>query len=126
MSEHETILMKLREVAAARQTVYYSDLGDLIGLDMSNPGDRYRLSDILGDINIAEHAEGRPMISAVAVLKESGLHEADMRPGVGFFNIAHEQLGLYGGSKDSNEQLGFWIPELMRVHDYWAQAFSPQ
>ena len=122
MSEHETILTKLTEVAAARQTVYYSELGDLIGLDMSNPGDRYSLADILGDINIAEHAEGRPMISAVAILKESSQYEAAMRPGVGFFNIANDRLGLYNGSKDPDEQLAFWIPELKRVHDYWAQA----
>ncbi len=125
MSEHEVILSKLQEVAAARETVYYSDLGDLIGLDMSHPKDRNRLSDILGDVNVAEHAEGRPMISAVAVLKESGQHEADMRPGVGFFNIAHDPLGLYSGSKDPDEQLAFWIPELTRVHDHWAQAHAP-
>ena len=119
VSEHEVILSKLQEVAAAGKTVYYSDLGDLIGLDMSQLKDRNRLSDILGDVNVAEHAEGRPMISAVAVLK------ADMRPGVGFFNIAHDPLGLYSGSKDQAEQEEFWVHELKRVYHHWAQAHAP-
>ena len=122
MSEQETILSKLREVAAARATVYYQELGDLIGLDMSNPKDRDRLSDILGDINIAEHAEGRPLVSAVAVLKESSHHNADLRPGIGFFNIAHDPLGLYNGSRDRDEQLAFWVAEIKRAHDCWSQA----
>ncbi len=122
MSEQETILSKLRETAAARATVYYQELGDLIGLDMSNPKDRDRLSDILGDINIAEHAEGRPLVSAVAVLKESGQHEAGTRPGIGFFNIAHDPLGLYNGSRDRDEQLAFWVAEIKRAHDCWSQG----
>ena len=122
MSKQEAILSKLKETAAARATVYYQELGDLIGLNMSSLKERERLSDILGKINIAEDAEGRPMISAVAVLKESSQYDAAMRPGVGFFNIAHNPLGRYSGSRDRDEQEAFWIAEINRVYAYWSKA----
>ena len=114
MSEDAIIRTKLVETAKEQTTIFYSDLGALIGLDMSQPDQRTELSDLLGRINIAEHEEGRPMLSAVAVLKE------EMRPGQGFFEIAH-WLGVYSGDKDPRVQEGFFIAELKRVYAYWSK-----
>lgn len=61
MSEDAIIRTKLVETAKEQTTIFYSDLGALIGLDMSQPDQRTELSDLLGRINIAEHEEGRPI-----------------------------------------------------------------
>lgn len=114
MSDYAVILQRLVETAKAEQTVTYSDLGALIGLDMGQPDQRQRLSNLLGEINTAEHHHGRPMLSAVAVLKGEG------RPGQGFFEICH-RLGVYSGDKDSRVQDEFFVAELRRVHNYWAK-----
>lgn len=112
MSDYAVIAQRLVEAAKAEQTVTYSDLGALIGLNMGQPDQRQRLSNLLGEINTEEHRHGRPMLSAVAVLKGEG------RPGQGFFEICH-WLGVYSGNKDSKVQDEFFIAELQRVHDYW-------
>lgn len=114
MSDYAIIVQRLVETAKAEQTITYSDLGALIGLDMGQPDQRQRLSNLLGEINTAEHQEGRPMLSAVAVLKD------EMRPGQGFFEICH-WLGVYDGNKDSDAQLRFFSSELRRVHDHWTK-----
>lgn len=112
MSDHAIVRQELIETAKARATISYSELGGLIGLDMGQPDQRTCLSDLLGEINIAEHDEGRPMLSAVAVLKGEG------RPGSGFFEIAR-RLGLC--SKDKRVQEEFFVAELKRVYAYWAK-----
>ena len=114
MSDHAIVRKKLIETARARETISYSELGGLIGLDMGQPDQRTCLSDLLGEINIAEHEEDRPMLSAVAVLKGEGW------PGSGFFEIARH-FGLWSGNKDPGVQEGFFIAELKRVYAYWAK-----
>lgn len=114
MSEDAVIRRSLVETAEEQTTIFYSDLGALIGLDMSQPDQRAELSDLLERINIAEHEEGRPMLSAVAVLKDG------MRPGQGFFEIAH-WIGVYDANKDPGVQERFFIAELKRVYAYWAK-----
>lgn len=114
MSEHAVIRHKLVETAEAQDTITYSELGRLIGLHMDQPDQRQRLSNLLGEINTAEHEHDRPMLSAVAVLKDEG------RPGQGFFDICH-RLGAYGGNRDSEVQDGFFVTELKRVHAYRAK-----
>lgn len=114
MSEDAIIRRSLVETAEEQTTIFYSDLGALIRLDMSQPDQRTELSDLLGRINIAEHEEGRPMLSAVAVLKD------EMRPGQGFFEIAH-RIGRYDGNKDPRVQERFFIAELKRVYACWAK-----
>lgn len=111
MDMKQVIYDELRRIAKAGVVTYYSDLARLVGLDMSSIVDRNRLSDILGEINIDEDALGRPMLSAVGLLKEAN------RPGVGFWNIA-EHLGHYSGGKDEVAQDKFWDSELKKVHAY--------
>ena len=82
----------------------------MAGLDMSQPNDRYEIGALLDDINRIEHAEDRPLLSAVVV------HKDTLIPGQGFFTLARD-LGLFTGG-DSDR---FYIGELRRVHGYWAK-----
>jgi hypothetical protein len=85
------------------------ELAPLAGLDMDLPADRVKLGDILGEISMFEHKNGRPLISVIVVHKENNM------PGNEFFRLA-KQLGIYGGGDD----LGFFVRELRRVHEYWS------
>lgn len=116
MDKETTIFRKLCEVARDQGIVSYSELGALVGLNMGDPRHRDCLSEILGEINIKEHEAGRPLISAVAVLK------GGTRPGVGFWNIAQDPIGRYGGSPDQGARDDFWVREMRRVHDLWRTA----
>lgn len=78
MNDDAVIRKKLVETAEAQKLITYSELGDLIGLDMSQIGQRQRLSKLLGRIVTTEHQQGRPILSAVVVRKD------EKRPGRGF------------------------------------------
>jgi len=107
---HEQLYEKLKEVARAGTVTYYSDIAPMAGLDMSLPNDRYEIGAILDDINQDEHAEGRPLLSAVVVQKDI------LRPGQGFFTMARD-MGLFTGDDEDR----FYSDELRRVHDYWTK-----
>jgi hypothetical protein len=104
------LIDELRKVARAHSTTYYSDLAPIVGIDTENPHFGPLIGRILDDVNRVEFAQGRPMLSAVVILKDSNI------PGSGFFTCARE-LRRYSGKDD----LGFWIEELRRVHDYWSR-----
>ncbi len=101
---------KLIEVARERTVTYYSDIAPMAGLDMSLPNDRYEIGALLDDINRVEHAQGRSLLSAVVV------HKDTLVPGQGFFTLARD-MGLFTGSDRDR----FYIEELRRVHDYWVK-----
>ena len=107
----EAINNKLREVAKSRDITYYATIAPLAGLDMGSPGDRDRISRILGDISTAEHDGGRPLLSAVVILRETN------SPGVGFVSLAKD-LGRYDGSDDDL----YWAQEVRCVHDFWSSV----
>ena len=96
---------KIRDVARNGIYVNYGDIAPLIGLDPHSP----KLFAILDCINRIEHKKGRPLLSAVVILKDANM------PGAGFFKLA-KCLGLQSQDEDN---LMFWINELRRVHDYW-------
>ncbi|MCK4324459.1 MAG: hypothetical protein KAW89_08020 [Armatimonadetes bacterium] len=104
------VYKKVKEIARAQDTINYSKLASLIGLDMSEPPERTRIGEILGEISRYEHEEGRPMLSAVVV------HAADGFPGKGFFNLARE-LGVYVGPDDV-----FFCRELEKVYEKSQEA----
>jgi hypothetical protein len=112
------LYQRLTEIAAAQSTVSYSELGDLLGLDMSNADDRLRIGEMLDEINHAEHSASRPMISAVVVHSQEGV------PGAGFFVCARE-LGRLSG-RDRQSELAFFVHELRRVHTHWAASKHAQ
>ena len=104
-----TIYEELRELAGAKQTGFYGDLAKIIGLHPRSS----RFHRTLDSINLHEHQEGRPLLSALAVARAYGV------PGSGFFNSARD-LGRYdddGG--DATTQATFWVGEVHRVWDYW-------
>ena len=105
------LYQRLIDIAAAQSTAPYSDLADLLGLDMSSPDDRLRIGEMLDEINHSEHEAGRPMISSVVVHSQEGL------PGAGFFVCARELGALT--TRNRQDELAFFVEELRRVHDYW-------
>ena len=106
--ERQSIHNKLIAIARARETTYYSDVAPLAGLNMASEFDRIRIAQVLDEISRGEHSDGKPLLSAVVILKEENV------PGKGFFNLARK-LGLHGGGDDHT----FWIEELGRVHSHW-------
>jgi hypothetical protein len=105
---NEPLYQKLKEVAFSGQVTYYSDIAPIVGLDMSHPEDRNKISVLLDDISTFEHQNGRPLLSAVVV------HRQDNIPGNGFFQMA-QRVGVYTG----RDRDIFFVEELRRVHDYW-------
>jgi hypothetical protein len=100
---------RLHEIAPQGGTVYYSEVAPLIGIDTGDPYFGARVGRVLDEMNHAERAAGRPLLSAVVIAKETG------KPGEGFFTCARE-LKRYAGRDD----LAYWVQELRRVHDYWS------
>ena len=104
----EIIYQEIIQVAKNESLTHYSDIGPLVGLNMESPADRNVMSNILDKISKNEHENGKPLLSAVVILRDENI------PGDGFFGMAQE-VGLYDGSgKDQ-----FWANELRRVYNYW-------
>jgi hypothetical protein len=89
--------------------VYYIEIAPLLGIDTGDPYFGARVGRVLDEANHAEHAAGRPLLSAVVIAKDTGM------PGEGFFTCARN-LRRYAGRDD----LAYWVEELRRVHDYWS------
>lgn len=85
------LLEKLRIVAAHRQTIFYSEIADIARLSVDNPFFDVLIGEKLDAVNHYEHAQGRPLLSAVVISKEHN------RPGIGFFSCA-QTLGLFSES----------------------------
>ena len=103
----QKIYAEILRVAKNKGMTFYSDIAPLAGLNMGMASDRSRIANILDSISTAEHRSGRPLLSAVVILKEENI------PGQGFFSLA-KRLGLYDGSDDTQ----YWTEEVRRVHDY--------
>lgn len=100
---------RLCEVARRSRVIGYREAAPLVDLDMAKPGHRRRMYIMLEQISRHEHAQGRPLLSAVVI------HLNRNTPGNGFFTLAAE-LGLFRGRC----RLTYFVSELRRVHDYWA------
>ncbi len=104
---------KLRTVAAAGGTIFYSELGPWTEHHVNSEHFGPLIGRELDEINRIEHEQGRPLLSAVVISKEYNL------PGTGFFECA-EELGHFTG----RDHVTFWIHELRRVHSYWNSSGS--
>jgi ankyrin repeat protein len=102
---------------AARKggTTTYADLAPLLDVDIDRKDDREWLAGLLRDISIHEHEQGRPMLSAVVVLK------GRQTPGQGFFDLAKKL-----GRMTSEEPEAFWRMELRRVYQQWRASGAPE
>jgi hypothetical protein len=99
----------LQEIARRGGTSYYREIAHLLGIDTGDPYFGARVGRVLDELNHAEHAAGRPLLSAVVIAKATGM------PGEGFFTCARD-LRRYTGRDD----LAYWVDELRRVHHYWS------
>ena len=102
----QVIYDKLKEVARARESTNYTEIGALVGLEPYNPD----LWKILDEINQSEHQQHHPMISALVVV------QGENKPGSGFWACAI-RLGKFTRGEDEDR---FWSDELRRVWEYWA------
>jgi hypothetical protein len=97
-------------VARKQATTTYAEIARLAGLDVDDAADRERLAGLLREISTAEHAAGRPMLTAVVV------HRGRGRPGRGFFDLARS-LGRHSAGDDA----AFFNTEVERVYTEWRQ-----
>jgi hypothetical protein len=67
---NDEIYERLKTTARNQDTAYYSDIAPLASLDMSNPEDRNKIADLLGEISLQEHREHHPLLSGVVIHKE--------------------------------------------------------
>jgi hypothetical protein len=110
--EHQAVYERLVQAARAREFVHYGELAKMLGIDMDNPHFGALVGKVLGQISEEEVAAGRPMISAIVVSRE------DMLPGKGFYKLGQELHKVDPGE----DEIGFAIRQIRRVHDYWSSA----
>jgi hypothetical protein len=97
--------------ARAREFVFYSALGEELGMDLQDEQERLRLWDVLAEISRSEVSVGRPMLSAICV------QEQDHLPGPTFLALGSE-LGLVLPGEDEVE---FAVRQIRAVHDHWSE-----
>ncbi len=98
----------LQRIASAGDLTTYAEAGQIVGMDISSPVGRTEFGHIPDEINQYEHWAGRPMISAVVMLKGENI------PGKGSFKCG-TGLGRY----DGHDYEAFRMQEVTRVHEYW-------
>ncbi|MGQ9676623.1 MAG: hypothetical protein ACUVX1_13255 [Chloroflexota bacterium] len=108
---HRVIYEELKRVAREQSLTTYGAIAPLVGLNVGLRAHRNRLNEILRDIAIYEHQQGRPLLPVVVVLSQEG------RPAQSFFKLA-QGLGLYSGQSEL-DALEFFSKEVARVHAAW-------
>ena len=106
--EYTLIQVELITAARYRGTVTYQEIAKILGLPLTGNFMQKRVGTILGEISRDEHANGRSMLSAVAV-------GVDGKPGKGFYGLARE-LGVLNTGDD---ELAFWESERKAVYNIW-------
>jgi hypothetical protein len=97
--------------ARAREFVFYSALGDELGLDLQDESERLRLWEVLSEISRSEVSVGRPMLSAICVQQQDHL------PGHAFHELG-EELGQVQPGED---EVDFAVRQIKEVHDHWSE-----
>ena len=112
---NERVRTYLIEVARQKgKFVYYSDVVkdcDL-GFDLSTPYGQNQLSTTLGEVSEYEDAQGRPLISSLAIYKDPQKNDH----GDGFYHVA-ESLGKGTFKKLKADLYGFTEAEACRI--FW-------
>ena len=112
MRDEETkVYEKIVKVAKNEIIATYAEVASCAGIGANWDGWNWKIRDILDTISRREHRNGRPLLSAVVVNKDTQM------PGDGFFKLAKE-LGRYNASDD----LECWSKELHRVYAHWRNA----
>lgn len=90
--------------------IFYEAIGKMLNLNFDNPADRLVLIDTLSEISTFEYEQGRPLISAIAIYKQSNDH------GQGFYKLC-EVLNI-GKASDLRDQY-FGFTALEDSKKYW-------
>jgi hypothetical protein len=94
--------------ARRRGLITYTDLTEnMVAIPFPSGGWSDSLFYLLGQVMVAEHEAGRPLLAAVAVRKK------ESTPGKGFYDVAKD-LGV----GDGTENIELWAKELAKVHSY--------
>jgi hypothetical protein len=106
------VYQKLIEVAKKQKgyetgIIFYEKIMAIAGLEREDPHDRETvLGRMLGGISEHEEECGRPLLSAVVVLKDT-----PRMPSKGFY--------YFNDTDMSDEE--FWFKEIKKVWDYWSK-----
>lgn len=106
---NKIIYEAIKEAAREGKPIYYGELAQLVGLKMNDENDRTKLFETLNKITLHEHKEGRPLLTAIVIARESKM------PGYGFF-VAARKLGL---QRSTNTE--FFYAEVKKVFEYWKE-----
>lgn len=118
----EALIRRAQTISFDKLPIEYSALGGKIGL-YSQTYFHLKIAAILWACSEFEHSKGRPLITSIAVNKET------MQPGKGFWSVSGipAKLGKPMSWKDDmtvGERMDFdrevfWIEEIRRVSEYW-------
>jgi len=105
--EYALIYSELIAAAKYRGTITYQEIAKVIGLPLKGNFMGGQVGLLLGEISEDELANGRPMLSAIAI-GVSG------KPGPGFYDWARKL-----GRLASEDEFSFWEEECKAVYDTW-------
>lgn len=95
------------DCARARQTITYSELTRMLQTAYVHYHSHI-LTRLLIEIGTEEASEGRPVLPAVVVTRQTGM------PGGGFFSIDT-------GEDEISDPVGYWKDLLQATYDYWSE-----
>lgn len=94
--------------------VFYEVIGNILNLDLDKESDRNVLSQTLGDISAFEFEQKRPLLSALAIYKQTNDH------GYGFYELC-ESLTI-GKAKALHDRL-YGFTQIEKCKEYWQDKF---
>ena len=109
------IRAKLIETAKTGQLITYGEFVNNSSYKVvRGQGQPWQIGTVLGDICTFEHNQGRPLLSAICVLKKRG--KPDM-PSSGFWELDFLPDSVKKGTYE--QQRRFWECKRDEVFDYW-------
>ena len=109
---HAAVRDRLIAAARAGEFVHYAELAKMLGIDLDNPHFGALVGKVLGQISGDEVVQGRPLLSAIVVSKDT------MLPGRGFYNLGRELRQ----TDNEEDEMGFAVRQIKKVHAYWQSA----
>ena len=103
---------RLTQAARAGQFVFTGELAEMLGLDLGDRVHQLELVRVLDEIDRAELAEGRPMLSAIAVRPEDHLPGPELA-------LLGRELGVLHEGED---EAAFAQRQIRMVHETWREV----
>lgn len=115
--EYLLVYSEMIRAARYRGLITYQDIAEIMGLPLEGNLMAKETGRMLGEISEDEHAQNRPMLSAV-VVSTSGT------PGPGFYALAKQFGKLQAESEQAHRP--FWEKERDSVYAAWKKVFKPK